>query len=99
MSEKEPHSVAPRPEEILTTQEAEVLQKAEAGVLPCPCCGQTLRAEMIVSADYEGVLLSCSDRGGCGFRECVRSHHIVRFLALVAKRMTHWGLDYSPPLV
>ena len=70
MSEKEPQSVTPRPEEILTTQEAEVLQKAEAGVLPCPWCGQTLRADMIVSGDYEGVLLSCPDGGGCGFREC-----------------------------
>ena len=70
MSEKEPQSVTPRPEEILTTQEAEVLQKAEAGVLPCPRCGQMLRAEMIVSGDYEGVLLSCPDRGSCGFREC-----------------------------
>ena len=59
-----------RPEHVLTTQEAEVLQKAEAGVLPCPRCGQTLRAEMIVSGDYEGVVLSCPDRGSCGFREC-----------------------------
>ena len=71
MSEEEPHSVTPRPEEILTTQEAEVLQKAEAEVLPCPRCGQMLRAEMIVSGEYyEGVLLSCPDTGGCGFREC-----------------------------
>lgn len=70
MSEKEPHSVTPRPEEILTSQEAEVLQKAEAGVLPCPWCGQMLRAEMLVSGDYEGVVLSCPDGGGCGFREC-----------------------------
>ena len=70
MSEKEPHSVTPRPEQILTSQEAEVLQKAEAGVLPCPWCGQMLRAEMIVSGDYEGVVLSCPDGGGCGFREC-----------------------------
>ena len=70
MSEKEPQSVTPRPEEILTTQEAEVLQNAEAGVLSCPWCGQMLRAEMIVSGDYEGVVLSCPDRGICGFREC-----------------------------
>ena len=70
MSEKEPHSVTPRPEEVLTSQEAEVLQKAEVGVLPCPCCGQTLGAAMIVSGDCEGVLLSCPHRGGCGFREC-----------------------------
>ena len=70
MSENEPQSVTPRPQEILTTQEAEVLQKAAAGVLPCPWCGQTLRAEMIVSGNYEGVVLSCPDRGGCGFREC-----------------------------
>ena len=70
MSEEEPQSVTPQPEEVLTTQEAEVLQKAEAGVLPCPCCGQTLEAEMIVSADYEGVVLSCPDGGGCGFRQC-----------------------------
>ena len=71
MSEKGPQSVTRRPEEILTTQEAEVLQKAEAGVLPCPWCGQMLREEMIVSGDFEGVLLSCPDRGGCGFRECM----------------------------
>ena len=70
MSEEEPHSVTPRPEEVLTSQEAEVLQKAEAGVLPCPWCGQMLRADMIVSGDYEGVVLSCPDRGACGFREC-----------------------------
>ena len=70
MSEKEPQSLTPRPEEILTTHEAEVLQKAEAGVLPCPWCGQMLRADMIVSGDYEGVVLSCPDRGACGFREC-----------------------------
>ena len=70
MSEEAPHTVTRRPEEILTTLEAEVLQKAEAGVLPCPQCGRVLGAEMIVSADYEGVLLSCPERGICGFREC-----------------------------
>ena len=70
MPEKEPQSVTPRPEDVLTTLEAEALQKAEAGVLPCPWCGQMLRAEMIVSGDYEGVVLSCPDRGSCGFREC-----------------------------
>ena len=70
MSEKEPQSVTPRPEEVLTTQEAEVLQKAEAGALPCPWCGHPLMAEMIISGDYEGVVLSCPDRGHCGFREC-----------------------------
>jgi hypothetical protein len=70
MSEEEPQSVTPRPEEVLTSQEGEVLQKAEAGVLPCPWCGQMLRAEMIVSGDYEGVLLSCPGRGRCDFREC-----------------------------
>ncbi len=70
MSEYEPQSVTPRPEDILTAQEAEVLQKAEAGVLPCPWCGRMLRAEMIVSGDYEGVVLSCPDGGSCGFREC-----------------------------
>ena len=68
-------------EDILTAQEAEVLQKAEAGVLPCPWCGQMLRAEMVVSGDYGGVVLSCSDGRGCGFRECRGSHYVARFLA------------------
>jgi len=70
MPERDPQSAGPRPEKVFTTQEAEVLRKAEAGVLPCPWCGQMLRANMMVSGDYQGVLLSCPDRGSCGFREC-----------------------------
>ena len=72
MLELEPQRVAitPKLEEVLAPREAEVMQAAEQAALPCPDCGQPLRADMVVSRDYEGVVLSCPDRGGCGFREC-----------------------------
>jgi hypothetical protein len=66
-AQPKPGFVHPRPEDILTTPEAEILQLADCGELPCPRCGETLSAERIVSEVYEGVVLTCLT--GCGWRE------------------------------
>lgn len=50
-------------------EQAEILQKADQGLLLCPRCGRPMRGTMIVSPVYEGVFLFCEDREGCGFRE------------------------------
>jgi hypothetical protein len=65
--ETEPGLVEPRPEDILTTAEAEIQQLADRGQLPCPRCDKTLSAEKVVCEVYEGVVLSCLN--GCGWRE------------------------------
>jgi hypothetical protein len=57
----------PRPEDILTTPEAELLQAADRRERLCPRCGQPLAADMMVSEVYQGVILTCFE--GCGFRE------------------------------
>ena len=52
-------------------EQAELLQKADRGLLPCPDCGSPLRAALTVSTTpdvYEGVVLFCMDRE-CGFYE------------------------------
>ena len=54
-----------RSEDVLTSQEAEVLQRADKGELPCPRCRKPLRASVIRSDVYNGVVLSCE----CGFEE------------------------------
>ncbi len=60
-----------RPEDILTTAQAELLQKADAGLLVCPACGQSLRAMMAIAPEpdlYADVLIFCVDRS-CGYFE------------------------------
>ena len=61
------YAFRPRPEDILTTPEAELLQAADRREQLCPRCGQPLAADMVVNEIYQGVILSCLD--GCGFRE------------------------------
>jgi hypothetical protein len=68
MSEGEPRRVVPRPEQILTPEEAELIQRAEWGHLPCLICGEPLQAAKAVSECYEGVILYCPD-GRCGYME------------------------------
>ena len=70
MPESEPKRIIPRPEDILTPQEAEIWQRVDRGELPCPCCGQPLEGgKVVIDGIYEGVLLSCSDVSDCGFVE------------------------------
>jgi hypothetical protein len=66
-TEPEPVLVEPRPEDILTTMEAQIQQLADRGELPCPRCDQTLSAEKVVCEVYEGLVLTCLY--GCGWRE------------------------------
>lgn len=54
-----------RPEDILTSEEAELLQRASRGELPCPQCSKPLQASVIRSDVYNGILLFCE----CGFQE------------------------------
>jgi hypothetical protein len=54
-----------RPEDILTSREADLLQRADKGELPCPACGTPLRANVVRDDLCNGVVLFC----GCGFRE------------------------------
>jgi len=70
MAEGEPIPIVPRPEDVLTPQEAEILQQVDRGELLCPCCGQPLEgSKVVIDGVYEGVLLSCSDVSECGFVE------------------------------
>jgi hypothetical protein len=66
-TETEPVLVEPRPEDILTTGEAEIQQLADRGHLPCPRCSNALSAQKVVYEVYEGVVLTCLE--GCGWRE------------------------------
>jgi len=68
MPEGEPRRVVPRPEQILTPEEAELIQRAEWGEFPCPSCSEPLLAAKAVSECYEGVVLYCPD-GSCGYTE------------------------------
>jgi len=61
-------TIIPRPEDILTPEEAELIQQADREELPCLSCGEPLQAEKVVSKFYEGVILFCPD-GSCGFTE------------------------------
>jgi hypothetical protein len=65
--EPKPVVIYPRPEDILTSEEATILQRADRGELVCPRCGETLAAEKVVCAVYEGIVLTC--RTGCGWQE------------------------------
>ena len=57
-----------RPEDILTTTEAGILQLADRGDLFCPRCGNRLYGDKLVEEDlYAGIILVCLE--GCGFRE------------------------------
>jgi predicted RNA-binding Zn-ribbon protein involved in translation (DUF1610 family) len=66
-TEPKPISIHPRPEDIFTTQEAEIQRLADRGELPCPQCGESLVAEKIASGEYEGLVLTCLN--GCGWQE------------------------------
>ena len=59
-----------QPEDILTVQEYQLLQQAEAGDLPCPWCERPLIGSFYFFLDegyqFKGVRLRCS---GCGFDE------------------------------
>jgi hypothetical protein len=65
--------IVPRAEDVLTSEEAQLLQAADRGERPCPNprCGLPLRGErLIIPGVYEGIVLYCPPkRGGCGFRE------------------------------
>ena len=68
MSEVEVHRIIPRPEDILFPDEAELIQRADRGEIPCLTCGHPLQAEKVVSEYYVGVILFCPD-GKCGYLE------------------------------
>ena len=68
MSEVEPKIIIPRPEDILTSDEADLIQRADRGELLCLSCGEPLQAEKVISKYYEGVILFCPD-GRCGYME------------------------------
>ena len=68
MSEREANPIIPRPEDILTAEEAELLQRAARGELTCLTCGEVLEAEKVISPYYEGVILWCPDLE-CGYVE------------------------------
>ena len=58
------------PEDVLTASQAELVDRAKAGTLPCPWCDRPLEGEFVyyeLEGDdfYAGVRLSC----GCGFVE------------------------------
>ena len=65
--------IIPKPEDILTTAEAELLQVVDRGERSCPnpSCGLPLQGEkLIIPGVYEGIVLFCpKERGGCGFTE------------------------------
>jgi hypothetical protein len=65
--------IVPRPEDVLSPKEAQLLQAADRGERPCPNpgCGLSLRGEkLIIPGVYEGIVLYCPpEQGGCGFRE------------------------------
>jgi hypothetical protein len=68
MPEKEPKLIIPCPEDILTSEEAELLQRADQGEFTCLTCGELLLAEKVICDVYEGVILFCPD-GLCGYME------------------------------
>ena len=70
MAEFEPPMPGMEPEEVLTAREAEIVEMADRGQLPCPCCGRALHASKVWSDVYEGIVLYCPDELNCKFREC-----------------------------
>jgi hypothetical protein len=59
-----------QPEDVLTEEEYQLLQRARAGEIPCPWCERPLRGSFYFFLDEgiqtKGVRLQCS---GCGFDE------------------------------
>jgi hypothetical protein len=59
-----------QPEDVLTEQEYQLWQRAQAGEIPCPWCEQPLAGSFYFFLDdgyqCKGVRLRCS---GCGFDE------------------------------
>ena len=68
MHEGEPRYFTPRPEDILTSDEADLIQRADRGEVACLTCDRPLSWAKIVSDDYVGVVLFCLD-DDCGFVE------------------------------
>jgi hypothetical protein len=68
MSERELKLIIPRLEDILTLEEADLLQRAARGEFTCLTCGEPLLAEKMICEVYEGVILFCPD-GLCGYVE------------------------------
>jgi hypothetical protein len=62
-------AVTIRPEDILTTAEAALLQRADRGYLPCPACQRPLQGVHMLSDLYQGIVLVCPDVEGCRFHE------------------------------
>ncbi len=58
-----------RTEDILMLAEAELLRKADQGVLPCPHCGRPLQGRLRITEVYQGLVLFCADIEGCGYYE------------------------------
>ena len=60
----------PKPDDVLTIDEYQVLQRAQQGELSCPGCEATLNGffyfDVIKGRQMKGVRLSCP---GCGFHE------------------------------
>jgi predicted RNA-binding Zn-ribbon protein involved in translation (DUF1610 family) len=56
----------PQPEESATPQQVELVAQTTASELPCPICGEPLKARLTQpQGDTDGMLLYCS----CGFKE------------------------------
>lgn len=59
-----------QPEDVLNEQEYQLLQRAQAGEIPCPWCERPLAGSFYFFLDdgiqYKGVRLRCS---GCGLDE------------------------------
>ena len=68
MDEGEPKLIIPRLEDVLTSEESELLQRADRGEFTCLTCGEPLHAEKVISPFYEGVILWCPDLE-CGYVE------------------------------
>ncbi len=68
MPEGEPKRIIPRAEDILTSEEAELIQRADRGEFTCLICGEPLAAEKVLSEFYKGVILFCPDMR-CGYVE------------------------------
>ena len=58
-----------RPEDLCTEQQAELLRKANRGILKCPQCRKPLQGHLLIAQHYQGVVLACPDSKGCRFRE------------------------------
>jgi predicted RNA-binding Zn-ribbon protein involved in translation (DUF1610 family) len=61
--------IHPQVENVATREEAELIERARAGELPCPKCGKPLGADQVMIEQMSRVLLWCPDTEKCGFRE------------------------------